>query len=77
MAKPSSNDPDRRAINSHLWNYHEQATAKGDKFDRLAYHEALHAEGNDQGYAGDPPHRHEPGTHERMGGVVLLEGEGT
>jgi hypothetical protein len=44
---------------------------------RIVEHEALHASGNDQGYAGKPLHRHEPGTEERMGGVVLHEGEGT
>jgi len=76
MPKPSTGDPDRRAINSHLWKQHEERTGKGDKFDRLAYHEELHASGND-GYAGVPLHRHEPGNEERMGEVVLHEGEGT
>lgn len=73
----SSKSPERREINRHLWTMHGQTLGTGDKFDRLVLHEELHAQGNDEGYAGYPLHRHEPGTDERMGEVVLLEGEGT
>jgi hypothetical protein len=72
-----SKDPYRREINHHLWVMHGQSTGRGDKLDRLTYHDELHAQGNEEGYAGYPLHRHEPGSLERMGEVVLHEGEGT
>lgn len=68
--------PEKSAINSHLWRYHG-VKGKGGVFDRLVLHDTLHAQGNEQGYAGVPPHWHEGATAESVGEVVLYEGEGT
>lgn len=67
---------ERKEINRHLWHMHNRFVSVDSTLNRIVEHEGLHAKGNDQGYAGTPPHRHEPGTEERMGGVVLNEGEG-
>lgn len=71
-----SSSEERKEINKHLWSMHHHQ-ASGSTTDRIVEHEGLHADGNDQGYAGSPLHRHELGTPERMGEVVLHEGEGT
>jgi len=67
---------EKRAINSHLWKCHH-IKGEGGVLDRLIQHDLLHAQGNDEGYAGSPLHRHEGATAESVGEVVLLEGEGT
>ena len=72
----NNSSPERREINKHLWSMHDKRAGQGSTLNRIVEHEGLHALGND-GYAGSPLHRHEPGTEERMGEVVLLEGEGT
>jgi len=69
--------PERREINQHLYRMHHGAKGEGDTFDRLVMHELMHAEGNEEGYAGHPLHRHEGGSHLGIGEVVLHEGEGT
>lgn len=72
----SSKNPERRRINQHLWTHHQRA-GTGELFDRLVQHEELHAQGNEEGYAGSPLHRHEGGSYERVGEVIEHEGEGT
>lgn len=54
-----------------------RSLSEGSTLNRIVEHDHLHAEGNEEGYAGSPLHRHELGTPERMGEVVLHEGEGT
>lgn len=76
MSRNNSSEA-RREINKHLWTMHENHSGVGSTLNRIVEHEGMHADGNDQGYAGDPLHRHELGTEERMGEVVLHEGEGT
>jgi hypothetical protein len=75
--RSNNSSPERKDINKHLWNYHGKYAASGSTFDRLVEHDTLHAEGNEDGYAGSPLHRHAKGTGERVGEVILDEGEGT
>lgn len=67
----------RSALNKHLWHGHKER-GKGDLFDRMAFHDTLHVEGNEEGYAGFPPHRHEGVTLDNVvGEVICSEIEGT
>ena len=68
--------PEKKEVNSHLWRYH-RIKGKGGVFDRLIQHDELHAQGNDEGYAGSPLHRHTGATAESVGEVIEFEGEGT
>lgn len=68
---------DRRAINQHLWVFHQTREIKGDLFEKLAQHDLLHVESGEFPYAGKPKHRHVKATAEFCGEVVLHEGEGT
>jgi hypothetical protein len=58
-----------------MWRHHGQIIGKGGDFDRLAQHDELHAQGNEEGYAGDPLHRHEPGTLEQMCENLIRENQ--
>lgn len=74
---PTERDPAKKAVNQHLWREHGQVAGHGTLTDRLALHDTLHAESNEEPYAGNPLHRHEGATWEWVGEVIPYEGEGT
>jgi len=48
-------NPERQAINQHLWRMHNRAVRRGtDVLPKLAFHEELHQQGSEM----TPPHIH-------------------